>query len=52
MKLIGLYYTQLVWLKIPNRPKTVMLNILLDHRTEIEQALIEKESSLRRNQPQ
>jgi predicted nuclease of predicted toxin-antitoxin system len=31
---------QVVWLKIPNRSKTVVLNILLDHHTEIEQALI------------
>lgn len=33
---------QVVWLKIPNRSKTVVLNILLDHYTEIEQALIEQ----------
>lgn len=33
---------QVVWLKIPNRSKTVVLNILLDHHTEIEQALIEQ----------
>lgn len=32
---------QVVWLKIPNRSKTIVLNILLDHHTEIEQALIE-----------
>lgn len=32
---------QVVWLKIPNRSKTVVLNILLNHHTEIEQALIE-----------
>jgi predicted nuclease of predicted toxin-antitoxin system len=31
---------QVVWLKIPNRSKTVVLNILLDHHVEIEQALI------------
>jgi predicted nuclease of predicted toxin-antitoxin system len=31
---------QVVWLKIPNRSKTVVLNILLDHHIEIEQALI------------
>jgi len=31
---------QVVWLKIPNRSKTFVLNILLDHHTEIEQALI------------
>ncbi|MBI5451108.1 MAG: DUF5615 family PIN-like protein [Gammaproteobacteria bacterium] len=28
-----------VWLKIPNQSKTVVLNILLEHSTEIEQAL-------------
>ena len=33
---------QVVWLKIPNRSKTVVLNILLDHHTEIKQALIEQ----------
>jgi predicted nuclease of predicted toxin-antitoxin system len=33
---------QVVWLKIPNRSKTVVLNILLDHRMEIEQALFEQ----------
>lgn len=33
---------QVVWLKIPNRSKTVVLNILLDHHIEIEQALIEQ----------
>jgi predicted nuclease of predicted toxin-antitoxin system len=33
---------RVVWLKIPNRSKTVVLNILLDHHTEIEQALIEQ----------
>ena len=31
---------QVIWLKIPNHSKTVVLNILLEHRTEIEQALI------------
>jgi predicted nuclease of predicted toxin-antitoxin system len=30
---------QVVWLKIPNRSKTVVLNILLEHHAEIEQAL-------------
>ena len=30
---------QVVWLKIPNHSKTVVLNILLDHSKEIEQAL-------------
>lgn len=33
---------QVVWLKIPNRSKTVVLNIRLDHHTEIEQALFEQ----------
>jgi predicted nuclease of predicted toxin-antitoxin system len=33
---------QVVWLKIPNRSKTVVLNILLDHHVEIEQALFEQ----------
>jgi predicted nuclease of predicted toxin-antitoxin system len=33
---------QVIWLKIPNRSKTVVLNILLDHHAEIEQALIEQ----------
>ena len=31
---------QVVWLKIPNRSKAIVLKILLDHHTEIEQALI------------
>jgi predicted nuclease of predicted toxin-antitoxin system len=31
---------QVVWMKIPNRSKTVVLNILLEHSSEIEQALI------------
>lgn len=30
---------QVVWLKIPNHSKTVVLNILLEHQTEIEQVL-------------
>lgn len=30
---------QVVWLKVPNRSKTVILNILLEHHQEIEQAL-------------
>jgi len=34
---------QVVWLKISNRSKTVVLNILLDHHTEIELALIEQD---------
>lgn len=33
---------QIIWLKIPNRSKTVILDILLDHHTEIEQALNEE----------
>ncbi len=33
---------QVVWLKIPNRSKTVVLNILLEHQVEIELALIEQ----------
>ena len=33
---------QVIWLKIPNRSKTFVLNILLDHRTEIEEALSEQ----------
>lgn len=30
---------QVIWLKIPNRSKTVVLNILLEHQAEIEHAL-------------
>lgn len=30
---------QVVWLKIPNHSKTVVLNTLLEHHKEIEQAL-------------
>jgi predicted nuclease of predicted toxin-antitoxin system len=33
---------QVVWLKIPNHSKTVVLNILLDHHKEIEHALTEQ----------
>ncbi len=33
---------QVIWLKIPNRSKTVVLNILLEHRAEIEQALVQE----------
>lgn len=33
---------QVVWLKIPNRSKSVVLNILLDHHMEIERALLEQ----------
>ena len=32
---------QVIWLKIPNHSKTVVLNILLEHRAEIEQALMQ-----------
>lgn len=34
---------QVIWLKIPNRSKTAVLNILLDHRVEIERALLEQD---------
>lgn len=37
--LIAGHPPQVVWLKIPNRSKTVVLNILLDHCAEIEHAL-------------
>lgn len=33
---------QVVWLKIPNHSKTVVLNILLDHHKEIEHVLTEQ----------
>lgn len=33
---------QVIWLKIPNRSKTFVLNVLLDHHTEIEMALTEQ----------
>jgi len=33
---------QVVWLKVPNRSKTFVLNILLDHKVEIEQAFVEQ----------
>ena len=33
---------QIIWLKIPNRTKTAILNILLEHHKQIEQALIEE----------
>ena len=33
---------QVIWLKIPNRSKTVVLNILLEHHAEIELALTEQ----------
>ena len=32
---------QVIWLKIPNRSKTVVLNILLEYHAEIEQALMQ-----------
>ncbi len=41
--LIEGYPPQVIWLKIPNRSKTFMLNILLEHRIQIEQALIEEQ---------
>jgi len=36
---------QVVWLKIPNRSKTVVLNILLEHHAEIEKALLQENSA-------
>jgi len=33
---------QVIWLKIPNRSKTVVLNILIEHRAVIEQALLQE----------
>lgn len=33
---------QVIWLKIPNHSKTVVLNILLEHRGEIERALLQE----------
>jgi predicted nuclease of predicted toxin-antitoxin system len=33
---------QVIWLKIPNQSKTVVLNILLEHQAEIKQALVEQ----------
>jgi len=33
---------QVIWLKIPNRSKTAVLNILLEHRAEIEQAFLQE----------
>ena len=40
--LVGGHPPQVVWLKIPNRSKTAVLNILLDHHKEIEHALTEQ----------
>lgn len=34
---------QVVWLKIPNRSRAVILNILLEHRIEIELALLQED---------
>ena len=34
---------QIVWLKIPNRSREVVLNILLEHRIEIELALLQED---------
>jgi predicted nuclease of predicted toxin-antitoxin system len=39
--LISGHPPQVIWLKIPNRTKTTVLNILLGHRTEIEEGLIQ-----------
>ena len=33
---------QIIWLKIPNGPKTIILDILLGHRAEIELALLQE----------
>ena len=33
---------QVVWLKIPNRSRAVVLNILLEHHAEIELALLQQ----------
>jgi predicted nuclease of predicted toxin-antitoxin system len=33
---------QVIWLKIPNHSKTAVLNILLEHRSEIEEALMQR----------
>ena len=38
--LIEGYPPQVVWLKIPNRSRAAVLNILLEHRMEIELALL------------
>jgi predicted nuclease of predicted toxin-antitoxin system len=37
--LVNGYPPQVIWLKIPNHSKTAVLNILLEHRVEIERAL-------------
>ena len=34
---------QVVWLKIPNRSRSIILNILLEHRIEIELALLQED---------
>ena len=39
--LIAGHPPQVIWLKIPNRSKTVVLNILLEHHAEIENALVQ-----------
>lgn len=36
---------QVIWLKIPNRSKTIVLNILLEHRDEIERALLQENNA-------
>jgi len=33
---------QVIWLKIPNHSKTAVLNILIDHRSNIEEALMQR----------
>jgi predicted nuclease of predicted toxin-antitoxin system len=33
---------QVIWLKIPNRSKSFVLNILLDHQAEIKGALLDQ----------
>ena len=38
--LIAGHPPQVVWLKIPNHSKTAVLNILIEHRAEIEKALL------------
>lgn len=40
--LISGHPPQVIWLKIPNRSKTAVLNILLEHHKVIEYALIEQ----------
>jgi len=42
MTLIEGHPPQVVWLKIPNRSRAAVLNILLEHRMEIELALLQE----------